>query len=434
MRASFGSVFQSGNTPAGVTQYMDPTKVGARYTLVGNTVTATDTNARAFVPAAFPLYGNTYWEVVADNISDYIGSGIGVVGTLVNYAGAGPFDFPSGVGVGTNDRLFGNGSSFGGIGLGACSNGDVMMFAFNQTTRRFYYGKNGVWDIDPEASIDAGTWFSYLTSEYYICVRCNVAGDQATVRFEEADFTYAIPAGYLAARASFDVDRGTTAGGGTDPYWDDVVFLDPWGDDADASTPTPEDSTNTLALTYVGTAEVDTAQAPGGGDTTSSLLVGTGNYVTWDGVPMGVLQGDFTVECYLRFSSFSGWDGPVGDFHASRPGSWGFLRNGSSNVLVFEVHDSGLLLASSTALAINTDYHIAASRSGLTTRLFIDGALEATDTETFPCSVNARVSTNYAGRNGFGDPMSGWISELRITNAARYTAAFTAPTGLYPRS
>jgi len=65
--------------------------------------------------------------------------------------------------------------------------------------------------------------------------------------------------------------------------------------------------------------------------------------------------------------------------------------------------------------------------------MFVNGALVGSLTEIYPCSINARNVTNFVGRNDFGDPMQGWIDEMRITKAARYTAAFTPGTGKFPR-
>jgi hypothetical protein len=91
-------------------------------------------------------------------------------------------------------------------------------------------------------------------------------------------------------------------------------------------------------------------------------------------------------------------------------------------------------ITSSGAITTNAWNHIAVVREGTgsnQTKIYINGTNDGTGT----------VSTNfnqtdplYVGANrAAGDPMKGYIDDLRITKGyARYTAAFTPPTTAFP--
>jgi hypothetical protein len=86
-------------------------------------------------------------------------------------------------------------------------------------------------------------------------------------------------------------------------------------------------------------------------------------------------------------------------------------------------------IQSTTVPAANTWTHIAFTRSGTTTRIYVDGTSVA----------NASLSTSYAAANLFVGNDSGFyfvgaMDDVRITNGyARYTgASFTVPTAAFP--
>lgn len=424
-----------GGGGSAATQYLDPLQSPPHYTLTDNNIlVTTGPVSNAFVPAAFPCAGRAYFEVELVDAGADGEIGIAYANNVDHFpSGGDPMHYPNGITWQAADNLIANGTSHGGIGSGAWVTGDILMCAFNHTTGRIYFGRNGVWDVDP-TNPDLSTWSVTIKGgEYYFCAGPHTVGSSWNVRFEAADMTYPAPVGYLPGRTAFEAVNGTVAGVGTDPYWDDVVFLAGW-DGVDGSQPVTDDGPGAVPLTYVGAlCSVDTTQTPAGGDSTGSLYVESGDYVTFPGANVGILPGDFTIECHARFDTFGGWDGLFGDFRSNDEGSWGFLRDGSSNELRFAVVYTTLDFTGTGALAISTDYHLAVSRSGLTTRMFVNGALVGSLTEIYPCSINARNVTNFVGRNDFGDPMQGWIDEMRITKAARYTAAFTPGTGKFPR-
>jgi hypothetical protein len=81
-------------------------------------------------------------------------------------------------------------------------------------------------------------------------------------------------------------------------------------------------------------------------------------------------------------------------------------------------------------LVINTWYHIAVSRSGTSTRLFVNGTQEG---DTYSDSTNYLTNTTEMriGQSfdaGFPDNVNGYLDEIRISNSARYTTTFTPAT------
>lgn len=421
--------------PVGSTPYLDETMTPSTYTVDGNNVVVTGSStSNGFIPASFPSAGRSYYEIKINTVG-FGRVGFGYIDNIDHWpTGGDPFSHPDGCELSSSDGDAANGTSFGLLGLGSWSNGDVIQLCHNHTTGQVYYGKNGTWADDPT---NVGTQSRTLTTkggEYYLCLGLETAGSDWTARFEEEDFEYSIPAGWKAARASYEAATTPPSTGlGTDPYWDEVLLLGGW-DGADGSQPATDEGPLGVALTYIGSCETDTAQAPAGGDSTGSLYTNNeGHSLTMAGADLGSIEGDFTFECHVRF-----WSLYLGDAILADGGGTGqfFFGKNTSGQFHFAVNSLPLVVSGTTVVSTDTNYHVAVSRSGLVTRLFVDGALEGTFTETTPtpCTVNARQTLMYLGRNaGTSNGLKAWVDELRVTRAARYTAAFTAPTGRYPR-
>jgi len=84
---------------------------------------------------------------------------------------------------------------------------------------------------------------------------------------------------------------------------------------------------------------------------------------------------------------------------------------------------------SSATIPLRAWTHIAASKSGSTMRLFVNGVLSGTTTIT-SASIANLTNTQIGGRSGNDDTrFVGYISGLRIVNGdALYTSTFTPPT------
>jgi len=180
-------------------------------------------------------------------------------------------------------------------------------------------------------------------------------------------------------------------------------------------------------VTPSGDAQVSTVQKKFG--LGSLALDGTGDYATIStSTDFGFGTGDWTVE------------------------GWYYKTATPTNTYLLDLRSSGtdiapMLLTTNTTLAYytagtiritannalpseNTWYHVAVSRSGNSTKLFINGTQVGstyTDTQTYTSTSPLYLGTNstqLAGRF-----WTGYIDEFRITKGlARYTENFTPPT------
>lgn len=224
--------------------------------------------------------------------------------------------------------------------------------------------------------------------------------------------------------------------GAGDPYFSNVVVLAGF-DGADGATSFTDESAYLRTFSFFGNAQLDTAESAFGG--ASLLLDGAGDYVS---VPhstdLSVSSGNFTIEAWVRRAS----TGTIDMISNKRSGSSGqehSLHITAANVLrLLMLRGATNVIDISSTTAITDDglfHHIAATRQGTTCRIFIDGVLEASGTQSDSPSTN--TSPLLIGRDGFDSSRDfhGWIDEYRFTKGvARYTASFTPPAAPFPRS
>tara|TARA_B100000965_G_scaffold66159_1_gene51858 strand:+ start:4363 stop:6408 length:2046 start_codon:yes stop_codon:yes gene_type:complete len=177
-------------------------------------------------------------------------------------------------------------------------------------------------------------------------------------------------------------------------------------------------------------AQLDTAIKKFG--TASMRFDNTNDYLTLPQTefkPFGM--GDFTIECFVYFDTVtssgifqlsngylnSTTRGPAAGC-SSTTGKWGIYRGTTWDEPV-----------SSQVPSTNTWYHMALVRNSGTVKLYIDGAVmvSATDTTNYTDTyfvIGGWYSTGYL--------MHGRIDEFRITHKARYTSTFDVPTEAFP--
>ena len=138
--------------------------------------------------------------------------------------------------------------------------------------------------------------------------------------------------------------------------------------------------------------------------------------------------GDFTVETWIYFNNTSGNQGIIDD--ASNPSSAGtqkwFINKDNSGNLNFGQHSVGNIISYNWNPSTGTWYHIAVTRTSGTLRMFINGNIVASTSN----------STNFASSGGVQigivasyNSLNGYLDDLRITNGyARYTSNFIPPT------
>jgi len=219
----------------------------------------------------------------------------------------------------------------------------------------------------------------------------------------------------------------------TDAPFDAVALLINADGLANGSTDFDDASNNNLSLTVNDTAQVNTTTKKYG---TGSIYLPTQASAVIVPSSSELVFGtdDFCVEAWVYPQV--GGDGQnvfFGNLTNSAAGQVSFSRS-SGGVIRFTGY-SAIHIAGSTVVSNNSWTHVAVSREGTTMRLFIDGTLDATASNSTDFD---KQNSFYVGRFGSGfttGDFVGYIDDLRVTTGfARYTANFTPPTEALPTS
>jgi hypothetical protein len=190
------------------------------------------------------------------------------------------------------------------------------------------------------------------------------------------------------------------------------------------------DNTGFNALETVADAQIDTTTKKYG--TGSIEFDGTGDWLLMANTPDQQLgTGNFTIEFWVYLAT-----GDIGSNRglvAKGGASTGFLVSlNTTEKVVFTFTTS--TITSSGAITTNAWNHIAVVREGTgsnQTKIYINGTNDGTGTVSTDFN---QTEVMYVGCNRVaGDPMKGYIDDLRITKGiARYTTTFTPPTAAFP--
>jgi hypothetical protein len=186
-------------------------------------------------------------------------------------------------------------------------------------------------------------------------------------------------------------------------------------------------------LETVGGARVSTAVSKYSGS--SLYFDGTGDYaVQPTNLNFGYGTGDFTIEFWLYLNTVSADQTIVSNLSSATSVNPHIYLNGASNTIRFFTNSADRITGSS--LSANTWYHIAVCRASGSTKMFINGTQTGstyTDANNYGTTAPIGIGTYWSS----GSPvttltLNGYIDDLRITKAARYTANFTPPTAALP--
>jgi len=177
-------------------------------------------------------------------------------------------------------------------------------------------------------------------------------------------------------------------------------------------------------ITANGDAKLSTTQKKWG--TASLALNGTNGYAyvqSNTGFAFGT--SDFTIEFWVYRNNTTLTEGFL-DFKTTNPQSAPNIYALGTNLHYF-VNGSTRIFGQAALSSANTWYHVAVSRNGTDTRMFVDGiqvGFTWTDTTDY-VSAPMVIGNNYVYTAG----LNGYIDDLRISKGiARYTNDFTAPT------
>ena len=191
-------------------------------------------------------------------------------------------------------------------------------------------------------------------------------------------------------------------------------------DGADTATTTIDAATN-KAVTFVGTAQLDTAEKKFG--TASLLLDGNSDYITLaDSADWDFGAGDFTIDFWFRFNADSAC--VICD-----NGAWVYSTGFNveiANDLIYvwlNANSYSFTFAPSEA----TWYHIAVSRNGTDLKAFVDGT-QVGETATSSDDITSAYTLTIGSLTD-SYRLNGWLDDFRIVKGtALWTANFTAPT------
>lgn len=237
----------------------------------------------------------------------------------------------------------------------------------------------------------------------------------------------------------------------SDPDFSSVVLLLDF-DGADEATAITDLSSSGHTISFVNSAQLDTAQMQFG---TASLLtdVDTEDHLLADDSnDWYFAAGDFTVEADIRLATLPDTDTNVEFISHYEPNSgersWTFgMENTSGQMRFLGLHNetggggaANQIDYADISVSINTWYHVAYCRNGADFRMFLDGVQQGStfDWDTDSLHDSDHELTIMALGRGFPGPsnlVDGWIDNLRVTKGvARYTANFTPPTAAHPTS
>lgn len=207
----------------------------------------------------------------------------------------------------------------------------------------------------------------------------------------------------------------------------------------DGATSFTDESAAAQTATFVGNAQLDTAQSKFG--TASLLLDGTGDYITFPDVAdlrIPTAAGDaWTLEAWVRATG--SWKAQA-TIASKRTGGGNseFTLGLSSGVPNFFARNSGtsiVTILGTEALALDEWHHIALSATSGFYRLFANGQLVHFGARSN--NPNTNTTAFHIGRDPFdsGRDWAGWIDEVRYTRGeALYLESFVPPTAAFPRS
>lgn len=212
----------------------------------------------------------------------------------------------------------------------------------------------------------------------------------------------------------------------TDPLWSSVVLMSNFQGTNGSTTFVDEKSGKTM--TAVGDAQLDTSFKTHG--VSALKLDGVGDYVTVSASADFNFGGtdDFCVEAWVYVDS-TDYGGAI---YCMNPrnhyvGFVGSATTYTGNGII----NSNVANFSSSA---NKWTHVAHTRATGIHRLFFDGVVQNTSSFTTQ-AFGSSTSVPLLGRDPSYGETKMWMNGIRITKgAARYTADFTPPSGLFPTS
>ena len=316
---------------------------------------------------------------------------------------------------------------------------------YTQNGQLFYYTNSG--NRITGSNLATNTWYHIAVSRSGTSTRMFLNGTQAGSTYSDSNNYVSSSAGvWIGAdqyfggnnsvghidevRISNSARYTTTFTPSTTPFVNDAnTILLIHANGTDASTFFEDDNgvRSQKSVIAGGNGQIDTTQSKFGGS--SYQGDGTGDYLSVQPLnDFAFGTGNFTIEFWFRSNGAITSNVLLLDARpTSSDGAYPAIYLPSS-VPTYYV-SSANRISGSTTLSTNTWYHLAISRSGTSTKMFLNGTQEGstyTDTTTY-----LQPSLWIIGAQSYSlgtASWNGWFDEFRVSNSARYTANFTAPT------
>jgi hypothetical protein len=224
------------------------------------------------------------------------------------------------------------------------------------------------------------------------------------------------------------------------PEQANVVLLASFdGDDGDTAYVSQDKKRRTA--TFTATAQLDTAQSKFG--KSSLLLDGNSDYVEFPDSFDFTFDGDFTIEAWVRYAVVPTADSQIVSHYDSQSGnnrSFLFHYGLTGSKLTIQLSGDGSSLTNingNWTPIVDTWYHVAATRSGTSVNVWLDGV--SVGSGTFSGALYNTPQPlcigSVRGTSGFTQYHNGWIEDVRIVKGeALYTGTFTPPTRSHART
>jgi len=193
-------------------------------------------------------------------------------------------------------------------------------------------------------------------------------------------------------------------------------------------------SQNHANATFQGTAQVDTAVSKFGDG--SLLLDGNSDYVEIpDSEAWNFGDDDWTIDAWIYFNNVTQNDQYVCSQSVDSQNYWGLYWDNSNQMRMQMDNNAGdgdeFFLGASFTPTINTWYHLAVVREGNDFTMYINGTSIGSTTDASSTFPSLAHTLEIGARTSSSKYFFGQIEEFRISNFARWTANFTAPTDYY---
>jgi len=194
-----------------------------------------------------------------------------------------------------------------------------------------------------------------------------------------------------------------------------------------------DSSTNNFTITRNGTPTQGSITPYWPNGQWSNYFGSSGNYLTGtSSSAMAMGAGDFTVECWLNLSAVTVNFGVVLELRASSATTTGFVINlgPSGGGYILNFYTSGAGNAGSIVMPFNAWNHIAVVRSSGVIKLYSNGAVAASFSNSNTYSDTPSPTIAFSSLYGASaSDITGYVSNLRVVKGtAVYTSAFTPPT------